>query len=801
MKSREEILAKVSAYDILCHYLSPYHNHGKLKQGQNISNPFLAEKQATPSFNIFCELPAHEWKFKDFATSDHGSCFDLVMRLFNLDFIEAKSKICQDFNLTAESKTFPKATTPSRIPASQNPPEFSVVQRDFTKEELDYWLQYGITKDILRRFNVKALSEFSTKNKEGKPYSRKSDQNHFIFAYDQGNWHKLYKPLDEKKYRFQFLGPKPQNFVFGLEQLPEKGNLVFLTGGEKDVMSLADHGFAAISLNSETAKPTPELLADLKARFAEIVVLYDNDETGLKQSETLAESLGFTKVILPAMIEYGKDISDFFQNGFSKEAFEELVENRIPPTPPEKTNLADFANSARLQEPQEPKEDALLNMPFLPDWIYPKLPEILREGSRVFPDRRERDIFLTGALSIISGCMRNVSGGYNGKEHFANLYVFIIAPAASGKGALTYSKQLGEKFHKKLVEESERLMKIYQMELAEYKQKIGDKKNNIKDLEPPTEPPFKVLFIPGNSSSARIIQHLKEGDEHGIFCETEADTIGNVLKQDWGSYSDLLRKAFHHEPVSYSRKTNKEWVEISKPKLSVALAGTPNQVEGLIKSAEDGLFSRFLFYTFKSETVWMDAGPTMNGVNLTQHFDELSDQVLKFIEFLEIENQIKFHLSAEQWKQLNQFGSESIQSLTTLISEDLASTSKRFGLILYRICMVLTALRYFENGETETNFVCSDEDFDIALALMEVYKEHSVFMFRELPKSGKALAPALKILFEALPEKFQRKQAIQLAQTKLNIPERTTDLYLSKLVLSRLLSHPRPGFYEKQSLQ
>ena len=81
----------------------------------------------------------------------------------------------------------------------------------------------------------------------------------------------------------------------------------------------------------------------------------------------------------------------------------------------------------------------------------------------------------------------------------------------------------------------------------------------------PEEPPFKVLFIPANNSSARVIQHLKEGDGHGIFCETEADSMGNVLKQDWGSYSDLLRKAAHHEPISYSRKANKEWVEIKRP--------------------------------------------------------------------------------------------------------------------------------------------------------------------------------------------------------------------------------------------
>ena len=52
-----------------------------------------------------------------------------------------------------------------------------------------------------------------------------------------------------------------------------------------------------------------------------------------------------------------------------------------------------------------------------------------------------------------------------------------------------------------------------------------------------------------------------------------------------------------------------------------------------------------------------------------------------------------------------------IYSLTTLISEDLASTSKRLGLILFRLCMVITTLKYYDRGEASTEFTCSDEDF------------------------------------------------------------------------------------------
>lgn len=464
-------------------------------------------------------------------------------------------------------------------------------------------------------------------------------------------------------------------------------------------------------------------------------------------------------------------------------------------------NIADFAKFADFAKNTEnipqSKDEFLMNMPMLPDEVFDKLPEILKQGAAVFQDRRERDVFLTGALSIISGCMRNVVGLYRAKEHFANLFVFIIAPAASGKGSLTFAKVLGDKFHDKLVAESLEQQKVYKIELQEYKRKINDKKQDTSELAPPEEPPFKVLFIPANNSSARVIQHLKEGDEQGIFCETEADTMGAVFKQDWGSYSDLLRKAFHHEPISYSRKTNKEWVEIKKPRLSVALAGTPGQVENLIKSAEDGLFSRFIFYTFKSEIVWVKASDTMNGINLTAHFEQLSDTVLQFVGFLETYEKINFKLSQIQWDKLNEFGENCLNSLATFVSEDLSSTSKRLGLILYRVAMVITALRYFDNGEISNEYNCTDEDFEIALSLVKVYQDHSVFMFKELPKQATVTDKLLKQFFDKLSTSFRRKEAITLAEAELGIKERTADLYLSKLVAFKWIEKTRNGIYQK----
>ena len=60
--------------------------------------------------------------------------------------------------------------------------------------------------------------------------------------------------------------------------------MVIITGGEKDVLSLAAHGFNAISFNSETANISEEVMRELAGRFKKILFLYDMDETGKKES-------------------------------------------------------------------------------------------------------------------------------------------------------------------------------------------------------------------------------------------------------------------------------------------------------------------------------------------------------------------------------------------------------------------------------------------------------------------------------------------------------------------------------------
>ena len=457
------------------------------------------------------------------------------------------------------------------------------------------------------------------------------------------------------------------------------------------------------------------------------------------------------------------------------------------------------------QEPSEGfREDT---SPTIPEEIFPLLPDLLREGCDVLKDQRQRDVFFTSALAILSGCCNNTTGIYDGDMTYTNLFAFIIAPAASGKGALKYARILAEAYHEKLLTESNRAKQIYVAEMSLYKEALTKAlKNGTTIPEEPVEPPFKTLFIPANTSSSMVIKHLKDNNGTGIICESEADTMGNSLKSEWSNYSDLLRKSFHFEPISLSRKSSKEYVEIKQPRLSVAISGTPEQILKLIPNAENGLFSRFIFYAFNNKPVWRDVSPSANRISLTQFFENVSQRVLQFVTFIE-NNPIDFDLTSAQWQTLNKDFDKHLCETYAFQGQEAQSTVFRAGVIHFRIAMILTALREYENKTSEqqsvsSRFFCSEEDFYIAQTLVETYMQHAIHIFERLPKTESKLSayktPNIRTNFYAmLPQKFEYQEAAMIGE-QLKISNRTTRNYLYHFIEAKLLSKEEHGQYAKK---
>ena len=305
------------------------------KVGKNFLNPFYKDTKA--SCNIYYERKAGVFKMKDFGNEDYsGDCFELVGRLNGLsckepkEFVEIMEMINRDLHLglsaheeyhVSHSKVPQKSEVVSEEPKAKSVRPYTVVQKPFTAAELAFWGESGITQEVLKLFRVVSLMKFSSENNEGKPFSIAATDKEPVFGYTAKQYVKVYRPHSEM--RFLYAGDFGENYCFGLEQLPAKGDLLFITGGEKDVMSLTAHGFHAICFNSETVTIPVGIIHRLSFRFKHIVLLYDVDKAGLDSSakqELALKNYGVKRLLLPlAGTKVEKDISDFFRLGNSRE--------------------------------------------------------------------------------------------------------------------------------------------------------------------------------------------------------------------------------------------------------------------------------------------------------------------------------------------------------------------------------------------------------------------------------------------------------------------------------------------------
>lgn len=302
--------------------------------GKNFLNPFYQDKRA--SCNVYYERKSSVYKLKDFGNDDYsGDCFALVGKLHGLDckrakeFVEIMAVIDRDLHLglmDGYEVNLPPAPIPvvSETILAQKVKKarpYTLVQKSFTAAELAFWGESGITQEILKMFRVVSLMKFSSENNEGKPFCIAATDKEPVFGYTAKQYVKVYRPHSEM--RFLYAGDFGENYCFGLEQLPAKGDLLFITGGEKDVMSLTAHGFHAICFNSETVTIPVGIIHRLSFRFKHIVLLYDVDKAGLDSSakqELALKNYGVKRLLLPlAGTKVEKDISDFFRLGNSRE--------------------------------------------------------------------------------------------------------------------------------------------------------------------------------------------------------------------------------------------------------------------------------------------------------------------------------------------------------------------------------------------------------------------------------------------------------------------------------------------------
>ena len=329
--NKEDILLLTDKGLAVFKYYIPF----SFKLGRNFLNPLYKDSKA--SCNVYFDRRNGMYKMKDFGNDDYsGDCFALVGKLNGLnckepkDFVQILAIIDRDMHLGLSDKSemrissttsVPVIAEVTHVPKRKKARPYTLAQKSFTAAELAFWGESGITQEVLKLFRVVSLKKFSSENNEGKPFSIVATDKEPVFGYTAKQYVKVYRPHSEM--RFLYAGDFGENYCFGLEQLPAKGDLLFITGSEKDVMSLTVHGFHAICFNSETVTIPVGIIHRLSFRFKHIVLLYDVDKAGLDSSakqELALKNYGVKRLLLPlAGTKVEKDISDFFRLGNSRE--------------------------------------------------------------------------------------------------------------------------------------------------------------------------------------------------------------------------------------------------------------------------------------------------------------------------------------------------------------------------------------------------------------------------------------------------------------------------------------------------
>jgi hypothetical protein len=458
--------------------------------------------------------------------------------------------------------------------------------------------------------------------------------------------------------------------------------------------------------------------------------------------------------------------------------------------------LREVGEAGDLEEsessPLAESEGALL--PTFPDEVYADLPNLLQLVTEKAISPEDKDLLLLGSLVAVSACLPNIYGIYAERNVFPNLFLFVTAQASAGKGRLTLCRKLVEPIHRKLREQAKIAYQEYQCKLTEYAAA-----KNKAEVERPVEPPMRMLIIPANNSSTGLFQILNDNQGIGLIFETEGDTLAQTFKSEHGNYSDGFRKAFHHETISYNRRKDREFVELETPRLSALLSGTPKQVSTLIPNAENGLFSRFIFYFLNIQPIWNDVFAGNSDQTLDSYFIMLGNQFHDLYKFLQSSNEpMRFCLTSNQQQSFNTYFSQTQNQYLYLCGLDYLATVRRLGLITFRMAMILTALRIMDNGELQSPLVCSDVDFNTALSMVKVLVQHAARVYQQLPADAvKATIPNQKQQFlDALPAEFSRQIYLNAAGL-LGIPPKTAEKHIKRFVESGLIIHFAHDQYRK----
>lgn len=321
---KEDITNVIPEAEILGYYL------GISKIPCVINSPLRPDTK--PSLGFFTR-DGVEIVYQDFSTGETGTTFMLLGQLFKLSQEETLKKIYNELVLKRilnTTKVDISERSRNRVTFS-NGTEIDCKVRNWKKHDIDYWEQYGISLEWLKFSNTYPISHILvTKDKFTKTFLAEKYAYAYVEFKDGKTTLKIYQPFSET---FKWTN-KHDSSVWDLwQQLPKEGDNLIITSSRKDALCIWENtGIPACSLQAESYFPKEQVVDELKSRFKNIYILYDNDfnkekNYGALYSKALSEKFNLIQITIPNEFRV-KDTSDLCKE-YGREQVKQTISKLI----------------------------------------------------------------------------------------------------------------------------------------------------------------------------------------------------------------------------------------------------------------------------------------------------------------------------------------------------------------------------------------------------------------------------------------------------------------------------------------
>lgn len=282
--TKEFLLQKLSQEEIMEHFLG-----FRVEPGKKYCSPLRKDKEPTCSFT----QKNGKLYFVDFSGDFFGDCFDVVQRMYGVNFYKAVDIVAERFGLTnAKIAVEKKPVIYVEKESFKQYREIEITVRHWEASDFAYWDRFKIDEKTLRFFQVFPIKHAFLDGTVTYTYSENDPAYAYRFGHKE---YKIYFPFrSHNEMRFM----SNTTAIQGLRQIPKQGELLILSKSMKDIMVLRRLGFYAVAFQSESIVPKEEDIDPLLKGYERVISFYDWDRAGIRSANKIRKLYGIEPVFL-----------------------------------------------------------------------------------------------------------------------------------------------------------------------------------------------------------------------------------------------------------------------------------------------------------------------------------------------------------------------------------------------------------------------------------------------------------------------------------------------------------------------